>query len=106
MPVLLSRLKTGLDRIDFHYRAGVFLRAVAAIAGGYAVTSLLVISLALWLPQSQSDAVLTGTLLSFLIYALLVMMVFSVRSAWRAWLWTAALAAVAGLPWLITHLTH
>jgi len=42
--------------------------------------------LALYLPVSRPEAVLTGTLASFLVYAVAVMWVFAARSAARAWM--------------------
>ncbi|MDQ0143446.1 DUF3649 domain-containing protein [Cupriavidus necator] len=69
----------------WRYRAGVGARAVAAIAGGYALAALATAVLALYLPMARQDAVTTATLLSFAIYAGAVVWVFAVRSAWRAW---------------------
>lgn len=67
-------------------------RIVAALFGGYALAALVSVA-ALALPMSKSQAVLTGMLASFVIYAGAVIWVFAVRSAWRAWagLMTAAL---------------
>ncbi|HEY1101941.1 MAG TPA: DUF3649 domain-containing protein [Burkholderiaceae bacterium] len=68
------------------YRLGVASRALAAIGGGYAVSAALAAVLALYLPVSRPEAVLTGTLASFLVYAVAVMWVFAARSAARAWM--------------------
>lgn len=98
---LIPRLRDWLIRHHWRYRTGVLSRTLAALAGGYALTSLMVIALSLWLPLSKSDAVLTATLLSFLIYAVVIMLVFSVKTALRAWLWLAGLSAIASIPWLL-----
>ncbi len=83
------------------YRMGVASRAVAAIAGGYGVAALSAAVLALGLPalfgMARSEAALTGTLVSFLVYAVAVMWVFAARSAWRAWTGLAIAAALQGL---------
>lgn len=59
-------------------------RIVAAIFGGYALAALASVA-ALALPMSKPQAVLTGMLASFIVYACAVIWVFAVRSAWRAW---------------------
>lgn len=67
------------------YRWAVASRAVAAIAGGYLVSALAAMAMALYLPLPRAEAVLAGTLSSFAVYACVVIWVFAVRSAWRAW---------------------
>jgi hypothetical protein len=59
-------------------------RIVAALLGGYAVAALSSVAV-LALPMSKPQAVLTGMLASFLIYAAAVIWVFAVRSALKAW---------------------
>lgn len=59
-------------------------RIVAAVLGGYALAALASVA-ALALPISKPQAVLTGMLASFAIYAGAVIWVFAVRSARRAW---------------------
>lgn len=71
-------------------------RVVAAIGGGYALAALSSVA-ALALPISLPQAVLTGMLASFLVYAGAVIWVFAVRSATRAW----AGLVVAALPLLL-----
>jgi hypothetical protein len=67
------------------YRAGVAVRAVAAIAGGYAVAGLSAAVLAVLLPTTRAEAAVTGTLVAFVVYPCAVMWVFAARSAWSAW---------------------
>ena len=64
--------------------APLMSRIVAAVFGGYALAALTSVA-TLALPMSRPEAVLTGMLLSFVVYALAVVWVFAVRSATRAW---------------------
>lgn len=75
----------------YRYR-GLISRLVAAILGGYSLAALASIAV-LALPMNKGQAVLTGMLLSFAIYAAAVIWVFAVRSAGRAWvgLWVVSL---------------
>lgn len=59
-------------------------RIIAAILGGYALATLISLA-ALALPLPPSEAVFTGMLFSFLVYAGTAIWVFAVRSARRAW---------------------
>jgi len=59
-------------------------RIVAALFGGYALAALFSVAV-LALPLSKPQAVLTGMLASFAIYAGTVIWVFAVRSALKAW---------------------
>ena len=85
-------MSTGL-----RHRLGVASRAVAAIAGGYGVAALSAAVLALCLPaafgMARSEAAMTGTLASFIVFALAVMWVFAARTAVRAWTGLAVAAA-------------
>jgi len=64
--------------------AALVSRIVAAVFGGYALGALVSVA-ALALPMAKPQAVLTGMLASFVIYAGAVIWVFAVRSAARAW---------------------
>jgi hypothetical protein len=59
-------------------------RIAAALFGGYALAALTSVA-TLALPMDKPQALLTGMLLSFLVYACAVIWVFAVRSATRAW---------------------
>lgn len=67
-------------------------RIVAALFGGYALAAVASVA-ALALPISKPQAVLTGMLASFAIYAGAVVWVFAVRSAGRAWAGLLIMAA-------------
>lgn len=95
------RRPAGVLSAGVRYRLGVASRAVAAIAGGYGVAALSAALLALCLPPlfgtSRSEAAMTGTLASFLVFAVAVMWVFAARTALRAWSGLAIAAAPMGL---------
>lgn len=79
------------------FRVGPLLsRIVAALFGGYALAALTSVA-TLALPMAKSEAVLSGLLLSFLVYVGAVVWVFAVRSARRAW----AGLLVAAVPLLL-----
>lgn len=83
--------------LDRARRAGPLLsRIVAAVFGGYGLAALGSVA-ALALPMSKPQAVITGMLASFAVYAGAVVWVFAVRSATRAW----AGLLVAAVPLLL-----
>jgi len=59
-------------------------RVIAATLGAYALAALTSVA-AVALPIPRTEAVITGILLSFVVYTLTVIWVFAVRSATRAW---------------------
>ncbi len=71
-------------------------RIVAALFGGYALAALSSVAV-LALPMSKPQAVLTGMLASFAIYAGAVIWVFAVRSALKAWVGLIIVAAPLSL---------
>ena len=83
-------------------RSAVVSRTLAATVGGYAVASLCAVLLALVLPTSRAEAVQTGMLVSAPIWIAVWIWVFSVRSAWRAWLGVGfGSLLLAGMSWLV-----
>lgn len=94
-------------RLDWRYRLAVTSRTLAAGVGGYALTAAFTAALTLGLMpfMPRVEAVLTATLLAWLVYALAVAWAFYARTAWGAWgaigLPALALGAVAMAPrWL------
>jgi hypothetical protein len=87
--------------LPLSYRLAVTSRALAAVVGGYLLASLASVCMALWLPTSRADAVVSGMMSSFVFYLLAVIWCFACRTAWRAWLGvllpSAILAISAGL---------
>ncbi|BBQ01962.1 iron transporter (plasmid) [Burkholderia sp. SFA1] len=77
-------------------RVPLVSRIVAAIFGGYALAALASVA-ALALPMDKPQAVLTGMLASFIVYACAVVWVFAVRSAGRTW----AGLSIAAVPLLL-----
>lgn len=81
----------------------VLARLAAAIFGGYALATVLSISIAGMLSEPKADAVLTAALLSFAIYTLAILWAFAVRTAHLAWLGLLVPTALCGaLAWLLT----
>ncbi len=75
-------------------------RALAAIVGGYALTSLLILAASLLLPIAglgQAESVLAASTAGFLVYAGIIMWAYHARSATDAW----RLLAWASLPPMI-----
>ena len=85
-----------MTSITWRYRGGVAARTVAAIAGGYVLTSIASALVAVALPLPRADAVTIATLLSFVIYTCVILWVFATRSALRAWIGVVAISAVLG----------
>jgi hypothetical protein len=71
-------------------------RIVAALFGGYALAALSSVAV-IALPMSKVQAVIAGTLASFLVYAGAVVWVFAVRSALKAWMGLIIVAVPLGL---------
>jgi uncharacterized membrane protein YgcG len=62
-------------------------QALAALLGGYALASAFTAFSSLALPLHPAEAVLTASLLGFVVYVAAVIFVFAERSAMRAWGW-------------------
>ncbi|MRW84599.1 DUF3649 domain-containing protein [Pseudoduganella sp. FT26W] len=73
-------------QILMHYRLAVTSRALAAIGGGYVVTSLAVTALALNLPGHAVDRVVAATLIGLVVMPCAVMWCFATRTVLKAWL--------------------
>jgi hypothetical protein len=73
-------------------RAGILMRLLAGIGGGYALAALFTMTLSIGLPLPRSEAVLTATMASFAIYAAAIVWAFAAPGMLRAW---AGLLAVA-----------
>lgn len=76
---------------------GTTLRVAGAVAGGYLVTALAVTTAGAALARlgmARSDAVVTAAMLGFIVYLLLLLWGFAVRSLARLWLLLAGSAAL------------
>jgi len=63
----------------------IFLRAFTAIIGGYMLSNLLATLLSYLLPNQAGAGAVTGMLVSYLIYAVIVIWVYSVKSLRDIW---------------------
>ncbi|MDF4025979.1 DUF3649 domain-containing protein [Luteibacter sp. PPL201] len=81
-------------RFAFSAPLSLLSRVFVALVGGYATAAAYAAAMARWLPMDRTDAVTTGMIASFAIYAAIAVMAFAVRSAARAWIWLG----VCGLP--------
>lgn len=98
------KLLFDLQQPQIRYKWMVFSRIIAAIFGAYWLTSLITISLSLLLTYLGiiiTEAILTATMLSFLIYSIIVIFIFSCKSLKIMWLWLIGLVAIANLLILI-----
>lgn len=81
-------------------------RLAAGIAGGYALAAAFSVWLSFILPMPRADAVLTGLLASFAIYAAAILWAFAARSLWRLWFGLLVpAAACAVFAWLAGPIT-
>lgn len=88
--------------LSSQYRWQVASRVLAAALGGYALTSVATVALALLWPLPRAHAVLAATMLSFTVYTVAVIWVFSTRSVVRAWLGMVLPSGVLALAcWLL-----
>lgn len=88
----MSKIAGG-GRTRLVHGAGIAGRVVLATAGGYGIAALSTGFLSLTLPLARSEAVTTATLLSFIVMAGVVVLVFAMRSL----LWAAAAISSAAL---------
>ncbi|MBT9514723.1 MAG: DUF3649 domain-containing protein [Acidovorax sp.] len=85
-------------RVDWRYRLAIASRAVAAVGGGYALAAGFAAALSLGLAQfmPRVEAVLTATMLAWVMYAIAAGWAFYARTAWGAWGGTLLPALVLG----------
>lgn len=84
------------------YRWIVASRVLAAVVGGYAITSAATVLLALIWPLPQAEAILASSMLSFALYAGVLVWVFAAKRLRTVWLGLVVATAVcAGLSWLL-----
>lgn len=87
------------------WRRSVVSRTLAAVFGGYALTSLITVAVTLLLGAigtSRPQTLLAMTMVSFPVHATIVMGVFHAGSATRAWAWLVATSLpLALIVWLL-----
>lgn len=79
------------------YRWEIASRAAAAAIGGYAVSALFTAVMTGFLSLPRADAVLVATMIGFLLYAIVAIVAFYVRSVPRLWIVLTAMCAVLGV---------
>ncbi len=62
-----------------------FAKISAGFIGGYIITSLLHMSLALWLPNHK-EVLITSIFTSFILWGVLLIVPFLYKNGWKAWL--------------------
>lgn len=77
--------KKSADEDSIRYRWEVFGRCLIAVLGGYFFTMAFSIFLTQVLPIAKSSAVMTANLLSFAIYTVAIIWVFSVKEFRQLW---------------------
>ncbi|WP_290524528.1 hypothetical protein [Alcanivorax sp.] len=82
----MSALRNRLFSDSARYRWAVFARVVAAFVGGYMLSSMVLLLLSLTLPLPQAEAIATGTMLGFILYALIIIWAFSIKRLRTVWL--------------------
>lgn len=87
----LTDLKLIRQREVMNYRLGILSRIIAAVVGGYALATLATLAMAYLLPGEKGPALLTGILLSFLVYGGVIIWVFAWRSVKQVWIGLVAL---------------
>lgn len=84
------------------YRWAVASRVLAAVVGGYVLTSTATVLLALIWPLPQAEAVAAATILSFTLYTGVILWVFAVKRLRILWLGLVITTAFcAGLSWVL-----
>jgi hypothetical protein len=87
--------------VTWRYRAAIVSRTIAAMVGCYAASTAIAMALARVLPMSRAEATMAAAMVSVLVLPVLVMTVFAVRSALRAWAWVVGLTLVgAAVAWI------
>ena len=80
-------------------------RVFAAAVLGFVLTNTFGVLLTFVLPMAKLDAVITASLLSFLIFAVIVIWTFWVPNLWKVYGYlTAAIVLTSGLAWYLQGL--
>jgi hypothetical protein len=86
----------------WQYRLGIVSRVLAAACGGYVLATVASVGLSRLCGLNPAEAVMTGLLVSFPIYAAAILWCFATRSAGRAWAGLVIVALVTGaIGWAI-----
>lgn len=69
-------------------------RVLLALVGGFAIANLAAIAISQLPGDNKVDGIVAGMMWSFVVYTLVVISVFTVRTAWRATLLVSTLIAL------------
>ena len=83
--------------LPLSYRMSVASRIIAAVVGGYALSTITTFIFAYILPGGRAQGLLMGMMISFAIYTAVIIWVFATRSAVRAWVGLVLMALPLGL---------
>ena len=87
-----------LSNAQQHYRLIVLIRILLAAFGGFAVANLSVAAIALLFPDELAIATYAGFLLSFVVWLVLILAIFSIKKTIHAvWLCIGALFSLGCL---------
>ncbi|MBL4798691.1 MAG: DUF3649 domain-containing protein [Oleispira sp.] len=75
----------------------VLSRSIAAIVGGYVLSNLLATFISYLLPMPTVDSVLMSLQLSFLFYSIIIIWIFSAKTANQAWLGLLIACAISAV---------
>ncbi|UFH48616.1 DUF3649 domain-containing protein [Pseudomonas sp. KNUC1026] len=89
-------MKTKATGVPMSYRLAVTSRILASLFGGYLVASLVSLCVSWGLPMVRLQAVITGMMVSFVVWLLVVIWCFACSSALRAWLGVGLCALLSG----------
>lgn len=82
----------------------ISLQALAAIFGGYLLASASTLFLSAILPLSKTEAVITASLFSFVVYPLAIIWVYARQDVKRAWLGMLVPSLVLiAIAWLLSR---
>ena len=86
-----------MSKVKSQTGLGVLSRSIAAIVGGYVLSNLLATLTSYLLPMPTVDSVLLSLQLSFLFYAIVIIWVFSAKTAGKAWLGLLIACAISSV---------
>lgn len=82
----------------------ISLQALAAIFGGYLLASASTLFLSAILPLSKTEAVITASLFSFVVYPMAIIWVYARQDVKRAWLGMVVPSVILiAIAWLLSR---
>ncbi len=81
----------------------VLSRIMAAVFGGYALTTVMILLFSYLLPLPKKDALMLATMLGYIIYALIIIWAFTVSRVKLVWLGIGASTGLCGAFVFLLH---